>query len=93
MVDTENYIYERHKDNVKKTRTYWRCEKFYSGCHARIHTDYNAAEPIILQTVGSHTHSSSNAEVECRKAINAMQDKVENSDPTVSTREVIASTL
>ena len=67
VVDTENYIYERHKDNVKKTRTYWLCEKFYNGCPARIHTEYNASEPIILSTVGSHTHPSSNAEIGCIK--------------------------
>ena len=48
VVDTENYLYEKHKEIVKKTIIYWRCEKFYNGCHARIHTDYNTAESVIL---------------------------------------------
>ena len=73
---------------------YCRCEKFYSGCHARIHTDYyDATEPVIFQTVGSGTHSSSNVEIECRRAINTIKEVVENSGATVSTCEINSSTL
>ena len=57
------------------------------------HTEYDATEPVMLQTIGSHTHSSSNVETESRRAINTMKEKVENSCATLSMREVIASTL
>ena len=67
VCDEQNYLYEKHQDNPKKTKTYWRCEKFYEGCTARIHTACNCDKlEIIFRSVGGHSHPASSAKIEAR---------------------------
>ena len=53
LCDEENYIYEKHGHNSRKTKTYWRCERFYKGCRARLHTSYSCSEPEVIFSLGS----------------------------------------
>ena len=76
LCDEENYVYEKHQDNPTKTKTYWRCELFYTGCKARIHTPYNCDEPASVFRSGGHTHPASCAKAEARIAVNSMRDAV-----------------
>ena len=90
LCDEENYIYEKHADNSRKTKTYWRCEHFYKGCRARIHTTFNCTEPEVILSTGSHNHPANNASINTRKAVSLMKSEVMRTG-TVSTREVIAN--
>ena len=90
LCDEENYVYEKHRDNPAKTKTYWRCELFYQGCKARIHTPCNCNEPTLLYSAGKHTHAASQAAVEARVSVSAMRDAV-HSGCGSSTRNIIAS--
>ncbi len=74
LCDEENYVYEKHQDNLTKTKIYWRCELFYAGCKASIHTPYNCDKPTSVFCSGSHTHPASCAKVEARIAVNSMQN-------------------
>ena len=89
LCDKENYIYEKHTDSRSKTKIYWRCEQFYKGCRARIHTTFNCSEPEVILSTGSHNHSSSNARVNTRKVVSLIKSQVMRTG-TVSTREVVA---
>ena len=76
LCDEENYVYEKHRDNPAKTKTYWRRELFYQGCRARIHTPCNCDEPTLLYSSGEHTHAASQSALEARVAVSAMRDTV-----------------
>ena len=76
LCDEENYVYEKHQDNPAKTKTYWRCELFYKGCKARIHTTYSSNEPTLIYSSGNHTHPASRAEIEARVAVSSMRNTV-----------------
>ncbi len=88
MCDEENYVYEKHQDNPTNTKTCWRCELFYTGCKARIHTPCNCDESASMCRAGSHTHPTSCAKVEARIAVYSMRGAVRVGCAT-STRELI----
>lgn len=90
LCDEENYVYEKHRDNPAKTKTYWRCELFYQGCKARIHTPCNCNEPTLLYSSGNHTHPASKAAVDARVAVSEMRDAIHGGSGS-STRDIIAS--
>ena len=50
LCDEENYIYEKHADNSRETKIYWRCEHFYKGCRARIHTTFNLFISVLYKS-------------------------------------------
>ena len=92
LCDEGNYIYEKYVDNSSKTKTYWRCERFYKGCRARIHTAFNCTEPEVILSTGSHNHPANSASVNTRKAVSLTKSEVMRTG-TVSTREVIANAV
>ncbi len=85
----ENYVHEKHQDNPTETKTYWRCQLFYTGCKACIHMPYNCGEPFSVFHAVSHTHPASCAKVEAQRAVNSIRDSVLAGCAT-STRELIA---
>ena len=92
LCDEENYIYEKNGVNNSKTKIYWRCERFYDGCKARLHTTFNYSIPEVIHSNGSHNHPANSAHVNARKAVNSMKSDVMIMF-TVSLREVISTTL
>ena len=90
LCDEEHYIYERHRINPSMTKTYWRCERFYSGCRARIHTIYGSEVPTEIFRSGKHSHPATELEIERRVAVNSMRDAVRAGRGT-STRQIIAN--
>ena len=82
--DEENYVYEKHQDNKKKSNTYWRCENRYLGCPARIHSISDTTE--VCGKFGEHSHPSSKSAVEARIAVGKMKQHIANA---MSTREII----
>lgn len=93
LCDESNYIYEKHQSNPSKTKTYWRCEQFYKGCKARIHTPYDCDVPEIIFTSGNHNHPGSSSMVEVRSAITNLKEDIHTRGVVTSSREVIASTV
>ncbi len=89
IIDEENYVHEKHQDSPTKTKTYLRCQLFYTGCKARIHTVYNCGESFSAFHAVSHTHPASCAKVEAQRAVNSICDSVLAGCAT-STRKLIA---
>lgn len=88
LIDENNYVYEEHKHDLKKT--YWRCECFYKGCKARVHTSNTCSD--IIHSSGSHNHPASAASIAARKSVNTMKHSIHKSR-TVPTREAIATAV
>lgn len=56
LVDNENYVYHKHKENSDGSKIYWCCEN--RSCKARLQTDEHYE---ILKTNGNHDHSATAA--------------------------------
>ena len=63
LVDKENYVYQKHKENADGSKIYWRCEK--RSCKARLHSDVSFH---ALKYIGNHNHSTTAAEVSAKVA-------------------------
>ena len=88
LSDEENCIYEKNGVNNSKTKIYWRCERFYDGCKARLHTTFNYSIPEVIHSNGFHNHPANSAHVDARKAVNSVKSDLMRMC-TVSSREVI----
>ncbi len=95
LCDDENYIYEKNGNNQSKTKTYWRCECFYSGCRARVHTPFHESDDDksrIIHRVGSHNHPANSAKVEARIAVSVLKNRIKTSE-SLSSRDAISTTV
>ncbi len=70
VVDEENYIYTRNRENIDGSIIYWTCEK--RPCRAKLHTDETFH---VLKKVGKHEHAATAAEVSYKSAITKLKEK------------------
>ena len=76
VIDQENYVYTKNKENADGSVIYWRCED--RTCKARLHSSQNFQE---LKKVGCHNHAATAAEISAKVAVSNIKEK------SISTRD------
>ena len=66
LVDDLNHIYDKQKQNCDGTKQYWMCEN--RRCKARVHTNVDEDNYVIIKFVGEHNHSATSSSVSAKCA-------------------------